>query len=47
MRLVEEREKARGNKEWAAADALRLRIRELGYLIEDSAEGPQVRKAAG
>ncbi len=45
MRLVEEREKARENRYWAAADAIRLRIRELGYLVEDSAEGPQIRKA--
>jgi cysteinyl-tRNA synthetase len=46
VRLVEEREKARKNRDWAAADALRLRIKELGYLVEDSAQGPQVRKAA-
>jgi cysteinyl-tRNA synthetase len=46
MRLVEEREKARKNRDWAAADALRLRIRELGYLVEDSTEGSQVRKAS-
>jgi cysteinyl-tRNA synthetase len=46
MRLVEEREKARKNRDWAAADALRQKIRELGYLVEDGAEGPQVRKAA-
>jgi len=47
MKLVEERETARKNKDWTQADALRQRIRELGYLVEDSAEGPQVRKAAG
>jgi cysteinyl-tRNA synthetase len=46
MKLVEERETARKNKDWTQADALRQRIRELGYLVEDSAEGPQVRKAA-
>ncbi len=45
MKLVEERETARENKNWAQADAVRLRIRELGYLVEDSAEGPHVRKA--
>jgi len=45
MKLVEEREKARKTRDWAAADTLRQRIRKLGYLVEDSAEGPQMRKA--
>jgi cysteinyl-tRNA synthetase len=46
MRLVEEREKARKNRDWAAADTLRQRVKELGYLVEDSAEGPHIRKAS-
>ena len=46
MRLVEEREKARKNRDWAAADTLRQRIKELGYLVEDSAEGTHIRKAS-
>ncbi len=45
MKLIEEREKARENRDWAAADALRQRIKELGYLVEDSTEGSQIRKA--
>jgi len=45
MRLIEEREETRKKKDWAGADALRLKIQELGYLVEDSAEGPQVKKA--
>ena len=46
MRLVEEREEARKRKDWARADAIRLGIRELGYVVEDSVEGPRVKRAA-
>jgi cysteinyl-tRNA synthetase len=46
MKLIEERETARKNKEWARADKLRLKIQELGYLVEDDPEGPRIRKAA-
>lgn len=35
-RLINKREELRKNKKWAEADVLRERIRELGYLIEDS-----------
>jgi cysteinyl-tRNA synthetase len=45
MKLIEEREKARKDRDWAAADTLRQRIKELGYLVEDSTEGPNIRKA--
>ena len=45
MRLVKEREKARKSKNWARADAIRGEIRELGYMVEDSAEGPRVQRA--
>lgn len=34
---------AHQEKRWAAADALRDMVRELGYEIEDTAQGPQVR----
>ena len=47
VRLIEEREKARKNGDWAAADTLRQRIKELGYLVEDSTEGPRMRRATG
>jgi len=42
--LVEDREKARGAKEWGQADRLRDRIAELGWEVRDSAEGPKVRR---
>jgi len=45
MRLVEEREEARKRKDWARADAIRLGIRELGYVVEDSVEGPRLQRA--
>uniref|UniRef100_A0A7V3YG68 Cysteine--tRNA ligase n=1 Tax=Candidatus Caldatribacterium californiense TaxID=1454726 RepID=A0A7V3YG68_9BACT len=37
--LVEERERARRAKDWAQADALRERIRALGYVVEDTPLG--------
>lgn len=37
--LVEEREKARRAKDWVRADALRERVRALGYLVEDTPLG--------
>jgi cysteinyl-tRNA synthetase len=43
MALVEQRERAREESSWKEADALRERIRTLGYEIEDAAQGPQVR----
>lgn len=41
--LVKEREQARREKRWAEADARRDQVRELGYEIEDTGQGPQVR----
>jgi cysteinyl-tRNA synthetase len=45
VKLVEERESARKKKEWAVSDALRDKIRSLGYIIKDTKEGPNVKKA--
>lgn len=42
--LAEEREKARQQKDWQKADQLRQRIKELGYKVEDTAEGPIIKK---
>jgi cysteinyl-tRNA synthetase len=42
-RLVEERERLRAQRRWAEADALRDRVREAGFEIEDSGSGPTVR----
>ena len=44
-KLVEAREKARKNKDWAEADVLRNMIKERGYLIEDTSKGPRLREA--
>jgi cysteinyl-tRNA synthetase len=42
---VEERETARRTRNWAAADELRGKIRELGFLVEDRQDGPLVKSA--
>lgn len=42
--LVNEREKLRKNKMWAEADIIRQRIKERGYAIEDTSEGPKLEK---
>ena len=44
MKLVEEREAARKKKEWAISDALREKIKSLGYIVQDTKEGPNVKK---
>ncbi len=44
QKLVDEREEARKEKDWAKADALRDEIQEKGFLIKDTAEGPQLEK---
>ena len=43
--LANEREKARKNKDWKLADKIREEIKENGYLVEDSTEGPKISKA--
>jgi cysteinyl-tRNA synthetase len=37
--LIRKREKARKAKDWAAADALRTRLREMGVVVEDTSQG--------
>jgi len=44
MALAHQRQEARAAKRWADADALRQQVGELGYEIEDTAQGPRVRK---
>jgi len=44
LELVREREKAREREDWTKADAIRQEIRKLGYLIEDTAQGPRVKR---
>ncbi len=45
MRLVEEREAARKTKDWAVSDALREKIKALGYIVKDTKEGPNIKEA--
>ena len=42
--LVKEREKQRKENNWQKADALRKKVRQLGYLIEDTKEGSKIKK---
>ena len=43
--LVKEREEARARKDFAAADSIRNKIRELGWIVEDTQQGPRAKKA--
>lgn len=43
-RLLQERQAARANRDFARADFLRQRIEELGYKLIDTPRGPQIRK---
>jgi cysteinyl-tRNA synthetase len=43
--LIEKREAARKNKDWAASDSLREEIQKEGYIVKDSANGTQVLRA--
>ncbi|WP_410508795.1 cysteine--tRNA ligase [Methanosarcina hadiensis] len=45
LRLVEDREAARKKKDWATSDAIREKIKSLGYIVQDTKEGPKVKKA--
>ena len=42
--LAEERQKARNEKNWEKSDELRDRINDMGYTVEDTAEGQKVKK---
>ena len=42
--LVQQREYARTDKDFEKADELRKKIEKLGYIVKDTASGPQVRK---
>jgi cysteinyl-tRNA synthetase len=43
MALVQERHRARAEKRWQDADALRHQITQAGYDIDDTPQGPRVR----
>lgn len=44
VKLIEERKKARENKEWKKSDELRDMIKEKGYGIKDTKDGMEVKK---
>jgi hypothetical protein len=44
--LIERRENARQEKDWAHADALREQLADRGYLVEDTPQGPHWRRVA-
>lgn len=44
LQLVKKREKARKEKNWKVADEIREKIKKLGYLIEDTKNGPRIKK---
>jgi cysteinyl-tRNA synthetase len=43
--LIDAREKLRKEKKWADADVVRERIKEKGFLIKDTPQGPHIEKA--
>ncbi|MGB9857722.1 MAG: cysteine--tRNA ligase [Dictyoglomaceae bacterium] len=42
--LLEERERARKEKNWELADKIREEIKNKGYIVEDTPQGPRIRK---
>jgi len=42
--LIEERQKARKEKNWKAADEIRDRLKAMGIILEDTPQGVKVRK---
>lgn len=42
--LVEKRAAAKKAKDWAAADAIRAQLTEMGWAVNDTAQGPQLSK---
>jgi len=44
QRLVEERRRAREQKDWAASDRLRDELQQMGYTVQDAKEGMKVFK---
>jgi cysteinyl-tRNA synthetase len=43
-KIIEERKKAREEKDWKTSDELRDKINKLGYLINDTKEGVEIKK---
>ena len=45
MELMQKRAEAKKAKDWPTADALRAKITEMGYVVEDTPQGPKVTRA--
>jgi cysteinyl-tRNA synthetase len=45
LALAKERQEARESRDFERADALRDRLAEMGYVLEDTPKGPRVKKA--
>ena len=43
-KIIQERDEARKNKDWSKSDELRDRLKEAGYIVEDTKQGQKVRK---
>jgi len=43
-KLIEDREIARKQKNWKKSDQLRIQIQSLGYWVEDTKDGPKIKK---
>ena len=44
LELVQEREEARKNRDWKLSDELREKIMQKGFYVDDTSEGPKMRK---
>jgi cysteinyl-tRNA synthetase len=44
IELLDEREEARNQKDWARSDELRNKIHDLGFEVKDSSDGQEVVK---
>ncbi len=42
--LLEQRQQARAAKDWARADAIRDALKDMGYTVEDTKQGPKLKK---
>jgi cysteinyl-tRNA synthetase len=42
--LIDQRQKARENKNWAEADEIRDQLATAGYQVKDTPDGPQVKR---
>ena len=42
--LLEQRQQARAAKDWARADQIRDALKEMGYAVEDTKQGPKLKK---